>query len=86
MVLNIALDCDTLEEYVVYQSLQNKKAWVRKHCDFVSLVDKEKYPEEKNKYRFTEIKKIRKLNSDFFNTLLNINHNTHHKLNLIHKH
>lgn len=57
VVLNIALDCDTLEEYVVYQSLQNKKAWVRKHCDFVSLVDKEKYPEEKNKYRFTEIKK-----------------------------
>ena len=58
MVEDIAKDCETLEDVVVYRALyDNKQLWVRKYNDFISEVDHNKYPDVKQKYRFEEIKK-----------------------------
>ena len=55
-VLYIALNTETEEKMVVYESLYDSKVWVRPYEMFNSLVDKDKYPDIKQKYRF-EIKK-----------------------------
>lgn len=56
-VIAIAKDSETLEEVVVYQALYgNGDIWVRKLSDFASKVDKEKYPDIEQEYRFEEIK------------------------------
>lgn len=52
-VLYIAQDSETLKELVVYE--HNNKIWVRDKDMFLSLVDKNKYPNCKYKYRFTEV-------------------------------
>ena len=49
-VLLLATHSETLEEMVVYK--HNGKVWVRPYNLFVSLVDKKKYPNIKQKYRF----------------------------------
>ena len=41
---------------VVYQNIENDEVWVRPYDLFNSLVDKEKYPDIKQKYRFEKIK------------------------------
>ena len=51
-VVDIALHCENLEEYVVYKSLDNEKTWIRSKIEFLSEVDHEKYPEITQKYRF----------------------------------
>ena len=51
-VLVIARDSETLEEKVVYQEVEGDAAYVRSLPMFVSLVDKEKYPNVTQKYRF----------------------------------
>ena len=51
-VIELALHCETLEEYVVYKSLDNEKTWIRSKLEFLSEVDHEKYPEITQKYRF----------------------------------
>lgn len=57
MVEDIAKDCETLEDIVVYRALyDNKQLWVRKYSDFISEVDHNKYPDVKQKYRFEELK------------------------------
>lgn len=56
-VIAIAKDSENLEEMVVYQALYgNGDIWVRKLSDFISKVDKEKYPDIKQEARFEEIK------------------------------
>ena len=58
MVEDIAKDCETLEDIVVYRALyDNKQLWVRKYSDFISEVDHSKYPDVKQKYRFEELRK-----------------------------
>lgn len=52
-VIAVALDSETLEEKVVYK--HKDKIWVRDKKMFLSNVDKEKYPEIKQIYRFEEI-------------------------------
>ena len=52
-VICIALDSETLKEQVVYE--HNNKTWVRDKEMFLSKVDKEKYPDIKQTYRFEEI-------------------------------
>ena len=52
-VIAVALDSETLEERVVYE--HNGKIWVRDKEMFLSKVDKEKYPDVKQEYRFEEI-------------------------------
>ena len=53
-VLNIGKDSETLEKVVIYQNIENGDVWVRPYEMFNSLVDKEKYPNVKQKYRFEE--------------------------------
>ncbi len=52
-VLNIAYDSEDLSKKVVYK--HNDKVWVRDYDMFNSLVDKKKYPNVKQKYRFEEV-------------------------------
>ena len=42
---------------VVYEDVDRKLVWVRPYDMFNSLVDKEKYPDVKQEYRFEEIEK-----------------------------
>ena len=41
---------------VVYQNLEDNEIWVRPYDMFNSLVDKKKYPDIKQKYRFELVK------------------------------
>ena len=53
IVENIALDCETCEEVVIYRQLYGDgKLWVRPMSSFMSLVDKDKYPNVTQTYRF----------------------------------
>ena len=54
-VTDIVKDSETLEKIVIYRTLDGSKKWARKLDMFSSLVDKEKYPDVKQKYRFEEI-------------------------------
>ncbi len=40
---------------VVYENIDTKEIWIRPYDMFNSLVDKEKYPDVKQTYRFEEI-------------------------------
>jgi len=52
-VLYVAKDSETLEELVVYMDVNdNNKIWVRKKDMFLSKVDKNKYPNVLQEYRF----------------------------------
>ena len=41
---------------VVYQNVDNDEVWVRPYDVFNSLVDKDRYPDIEQKYRFEEVK------------------------------
>lgn len=51
-VIIIARDSETLEEKVVYKEVDGDSAYVRSLPMFVSLVDKEKYPNATQEFRF----------------------------------
>lgn len=56
IVEDIAFDSETQEEMVVYRELYDEyKLWVRPIDMFLSKVDKEKYPDVRQEYRFEEI-------------------------------
>ncbi len=58
-VLYIGKHSETLDTYVIYQSLDNEKdIWIRPIDMFLSKVDKAKYPNVKQEYRFEQIKNI----------------------------
>jgi len=58
IVEGIAQDSETQEEYVVYRQLYGEnKLWIRKKEMFLSPVDKEKYPDVKQQFRFELIEK-----------------------------
>lgn len=54
-VIAIAKHSETLEEMVVYKHVNSDEVWVRPLEMFNSLVDKEKYPDVDQEYRFQEI-------------------------------
>ena len=51
-VITLAKDSETLEDMVVYEHLDTKEVWVRSYKMFISKVDKEKYPDILQEYRF----------------------------------
>lgn len=55
-VLLTATSCDTLEPQVIYKSIPDNKCWVRSLSEFTSLVDRDKYPDVKQLYRFQKEK------------------------------
>ncbi len=54
-VIAIAKDSEDLSLKVVYQNISNNDVWVRDLEEFNSLVDKNKYPDVSQKYRFQEL-------------------------------
>ena len=52
-VLYVAKDSETLEKKVVYE--HKGEVWVRDYNMFLSKVDKEKYPDVLQEYRFEEV-------------------------------
>ncbi len=51
-IVIIARDSETLEEKVVYKEVDGDAAYVRPLSMFMSPVEKEKYPEAEQEYRF----------------------------------
>lgn len=48
---------DEIKKVVIYQDINNEELiWARKYEDFISKVDKEKYPDVEQEYRFELIK------------------------------
>lgn len=53
LVLDVATHSETLEKYVVYRALYgDNKLYIRPYEMFASKVDKEKYPDVNQEYRF----------------------------------
>ncbi len=53
LVLDIVKHSETKEDLVLYRALYGEKElWVRPISMFTSLVDRDKYPNVKQKYRF----------------------------------
>ena len=62
-VTNIGYDSENYDEsnpdnsrLVVYENVDTKEVWIRPYDMFNSKVDKNKYPDIKQEYRFEEIK------------------------------
>ena len=54
-VIVIATDSEDLRKKVIYKNVETKDIWVRDYNMFNSLVDKEKYPNIEQVYRFEEV-------------------------------
>lgn len=63
LVEEIAKDCETLEDVVIYRKLYDDgTCWIRPLNDFLGEIDKEKYPNVEQIYKFEliEVKSNRK--------------------------
>lgn len=64
IVTDIVLDCETTDmnnpkKIVIYKALYGEGlTWGRSYDSFASLVDYEKYPLVKQKYRFKEVENV----------------------------
>ena len=53
IVIDVATDTETNEPMVIYRALYgNNELWVRPYKMFIEKVDKNKYPDVKQEYRF----------------------------------
>ena len=59
-VIIIARDSETLEEKVVYKAVDGEDAYVRSLAMFLSKVDRNKYPDVEQEYRFEYISSEKK--------------------------
>lgn len=58
-ILEFARHTDTREVFVIYQNMGlPRKVWARPMCEFMAEVDKEKYPDAKQKYVFEVVSDI----------------------------
>ena len=48
-------DIENPQKMVIYQSNHDNRIWVRDYDNFASKVDKEKYPNATQEYRFEEV-------------------------------
>ena len=55
-VIGIAKDSDTLNEKIVYKNVETGELWLRDEDEFLSKVDKNKYPDIEQIYRFELMK------------------------------
>ena len=64
IVIDVAINSETGREMVVYRALYgDNKLYVRDKEMFLSLVDREKYPKVKQKYRFS-LQKIKSVKGE----------------------
>ena len=54
-VLALAKHSETKEDMVVYKHIDDDQVWVRPYDIFTSKVDREKYPDATQEYRFEEV-------------------------------
>ena len=54
-IITLAKDSEDLKCMVVYKNVDSGDVWVRPYDEFTSKVDKNKYPNVKEEYRFTKI-------------------------------
>ena len=55
-VIEIAKHSETLEEMIVYKHVEDDQIWVRPKSMFYDKVDKIKYPDCTQEYRFEEVR------------------------------
>ncbi len=55
-IVAIGTNTETEEKMVVYQSLKDQKVWIRPYDMFISKVDRKKYPNAYQPYRFIKVK------------------------------
>lgn len=55
-IVTIGINTETEEKMVVYQSLKDKRVWIRPYEMFISKVDREKYPNAYHPYRLIKVK------------------------------
>lgn len=51
-IVCVGYSASDLSLQVVYQDINNDKIWIRDYNEFLSKVDKKKYPDVKQEYRF----------------------------------
>lgn len=54
-IVAIGTNTETEEKMVVYQSLKDKRVWIRPYEMFISKVDREKYPNAYQPYRLIKV-------------------------------
>ena len=54
-VIELAKDSEDLKNIVVYKNIETGDVWIRPYDEFISKVDKNKYPNVEEEYRFTKI-------------------------------
>ena len=60
IVEDVAYHSETQEEYVVYRRLYGDNSlWIREKTQFFSLVDRVKYPDVQQKWRFELVEDIK---------------------------
>lgn len=55
-IIAFGTNTETEEKMVVYQGLKDQRVWIRPYDIFISKIDREKYPNAYQPYRFIKVK------------------------------